>query len=175
MLLDGSLMDEVLQLMLEVARFDPSDAEAQVVLGVLQNVTRDLEAAVGAFQTALQRNPQDFSLLNKVSPPPDPAHPPFPLFYSYAAVPCTHYRDSSCLTNHHTSYCITFFHGQIGATLANGENSAEAIQYYAKALKIRPLYARGWLNLGIEYANLSQYDEAVKAYVQALAISPDAS
>lgn len=60
-------MDEVLQLMLAVARFDPSDVEAQVVLGVLQNVTQDLEAAVGAFQTALQRNPQDFGLLNKVS------------------------------------------------------------------------------------------------------------
>jgi peroxin-5 len=50
----------------------------------------------------------------------------------------------------------------------------EAIPYYARALKIRPLYARGWLNLGIAYANLGQYDEAVKAYVQALAISSDA-
>lgn len=58
--------------------------------------------------------------------------------------------------------------------MANGENSAEAIQYYARALKVRPLYARGWLNLGIAYANLGQYDEAVKAYVQALAISSDA-
>jgi hypothetical protein len=65
--LDGSLMDEVLQLMLAVVSFDPSDAEGQVVLGVLQNVTQDLQAATGAFQKALQQNPQDFSLLNKVS------------------------------------------------------------------------------------------------------------
>ena len=63
---------------------------------------------------------------------------------------------------------------KIGATLANGESSTEAIQYYAEALRIRPLYARGWLNLGIAYANLGQYDEAIKAYVQALGISPDA-
>lgn len=60
-------MDEVLQLMLAVTRFDPTDSEAQVVLGVVQNVTRDLDAAAGAFQTALQSNPRDFSLLNKVS------------------------------------------------------------------------------------------------------------
>lgn len=64
---DGSLMDEVLQLMLAVASFDPTDTEVQVVLGVVQNVTQDLEAAAAAFQKALQQNPQDFSLLNKVS------------------------------------------------------------------------------------------------------------
>lgn len=60
-------MDEVLQLMLAVASFDPSDADVQVVLGVLQNVTQDLTAAAVAFQQALKHNPQDFSLLNKVS------------------------------------------------------------------------------------------------------------
>ena len=70
LLLDGSLMDEVLQLMLAVVHFDPSDVEGQVVLGVLQNVTQDLEAAAGAFQRALQQTPQDFSLLNKVSQAP---------------------------------------------------------------------------------------------------------
>lgn len=124
---DGTLMDEVLQLMLAVAKFDPTDADVQIVLGVLQNVTQDLGAAVQAFQRALEQNPHDFSLLNK-----------------------------------------------IGATLSNDNRSVEAIPYYAKALKIRPLYARGWLNLGIAYANLGKYDEAIKGYVQALAINPEA-
>lgn len=59
-------MDEVLQLMLAVTSFDPTDAEGQVVLGVLQNVTQDHEAAAGAFHKALDHNPQDFGLLNKV-------------------------------------------------------------------------------------------------------------
>jgi tetratricopeptide (TPR) repeat protein len=63
---DGTLMDEVLQLMLAVANFDPTDTDVQVVLGVVQNVTQDLDAAAGAFQKALHQNPQDFSLLNKV-------------------------------------------------------------------------------------------------------------
>jgi Tfp pilus assembly protein PilF len=59
-------MDEVLQLMLAVEKFDPLDADVQVVLGVVQNVTRDLNAAVTSFQKALSSNPQNFSLLNKV-------------------------------------------------------------------------------------------------------------
>ena len=37
---------------------------------------------------------------------------------------------------------------QLGATLANHNKSEQAVQVYAKALNIRPTYARGWLNLG---------------------------
>lgn len=35
-------------------------------------------------------------------------------------------------------------------------------------------YARGWLNLGISYANLSQHEEAARAYLQALHLNPEA-
>ena len=41
--------------------------------------------------------------------------------------------------------CVTV---QLGATLANHNKSEQAVQVYAKALNIRPTYARGWLNLG---------------------------
>lgn len=33
---------------------------------------------------------------------------------------------------------------------------------------------RGWLNLGISYANLKKYNEAVKSYLQALHLNPNA-
>ena len=33
---------------------------------------------------------------------------------------------------------------------------------------------RGWLNLGISFANLSKYEEAAKSYVQALHLNPQA-
>ncbi len=62
----------------------------------------------------------------------------------------------------------------MGATLANGNKSSSAISNYAKALLLRPRYARGWLNLGISYANLNRYEEAAKAYTQALHINPSA-
>lgn len=63
---------------------------------------------------------------------------------------------------------------KIGATLANSNQSADAIPYYSEALAIRPKYARGWLNLGISHANLNQYSEAAKAYLQALQFNPSA-
>jgi peroxin-5 len=66
-------------------------------------------------------------------------------------------------------------YNKIGATLANGNRSLEAIPAYAKALEMRPRYARGWLNLGISYANINKYNEAAKAYLQALYLNPEAN
>ena len=40
---------------------------------------------------------------------------------------------------------------------ANSDRSAQAIPAYHRALELKPKYARGWLNLGISHANLSDY------------------
>jgi peroxin-5 len=124
---DGSLMDEVTQLMLEVQRVAPADIDVKIILGVLYNVSQDYDLAAQLFNEALIARPEDYSLHNKV-----------------------------------------------GATLANGNRSAQALPAYSKALSIRPSYARGWLNLGIAYANLSRYEDASKAYLQALHLNPSA-
>lgn len=142
---DGTLMDEVTQLMTAVAQHDPHDAEVacfyryfkydmtpfvvqvQVVLGVLNNVRQDYSAAVDCFQRALAVAPEDYTLLNKV-----------------------------------------------GATMANSNRSVEAMSYYEKTLSLRPGYARGWLNLGIAHANSQQYDLAVRAYLKALSLNKSA-
>mmetsp|Transcript_10055 Transcript_10055/g.9763 ORF Transcript_10055/g.9763 Transcript_10055/m.9763 type:complete len:581 (+) Transcript_10055:87-1829(+) len=65
-------------------------------------------------------------------------------------------------------------YNKLGATLANNNNSTEAVLIYAQALRLRPAYPRGWLNLGISFANLSNFEEASKAYVQALHLTPGA-
>ena len=41
-------------------------ARAQIVLGVLYNVSRDYDSAIAAFQKALHAKPDDYSLWNKV-------------------------------------------------------------------------------------------------------------
>lgn len=64
---DGSLMDEVTQLMLAVVEFAPNDVDALIILGVLYNVSLDYESAIDCFQKALQTRPNDYTLLNKVS------------------------------------------------------------------------------------------------------------
>ena len=125
---DGTFMDEVMQLMLAVVNWAPNDPDAQIVLGVLYNVSQDFECAVESFTNATKMNSSDYTIYNK-----------------------------------------------IGATLANSNRSLEAVPAYAKALEIRPRYARGWLNLGISYANMNKYNEAAKAYLQALYLNPQAT
>lgn len=63
---DGTLMDEVAQLMIKAQEWDPTDAEVKVVLGVLYNVSRDYDSAIAAFSAALDNKPDDYSLWNKL-------------------------------------------------------------------------------------------------------------
>tara|TARA_B100000795_G_scaffold249253_1_gene216643 strand:+ start:107 stop:1678 length:1572 start_codon:yes stop_codon:yes gene_type:complete len=129
---DGSLMDEVMQLMVSAQKAalanGGDDGDVNIVLGVLYNVSRDYDSAVEAFQRALVHRSNDYSLWNK-----------------------------------------------LGATLANGSRSQQAIPAYEKALAIKPRYARGRLNLGISHANLQNYEGAARAYLSALRLNPDAT
>jgi peroxin-5 len=63
---DGSLMDEVMQLMLQASEWDALDADVQVVLGVLYNVSRDYDAAIECFTKAIDQRPDDYTLWNKL-------------------------------------------------------------------------------------------------------------
>jgi len=63
---DGTLMDEVLQLVLQAQQCAPDDRDVLTLLGVLYNVSLDYDSAVGCFQKALEASPEDFSLLNKI-------------------------------------------------------------------------------------------------------------
>lgn len=57
---------QVNQLMLQAQRWDPGDADVQVVLGVLYNVSRNYDSAAEAFRRALEARPHDHTLWNKV-------------------------------------------------------------------------------------------------------------
>ncbi|ETV96994.1 hypothetical protein, variant [Aphanomyces invadans] len=63
---DGSLMDEVMQLMLQAQAYDPHDSDVQIVLGVLYNVSKDYDAAVRCFRAAASARPDEHSLWNKL-------------------------------------------------------------------------------------------------------------
>lgn len=57
---------------------------------------------------------------------------------------------------------------RLGATLANGDRTAEAISAYREALRLYPTYVRARYNLGISCMQLSSYDEALKHFLSAL-------
>jgi peroxin-5 len=57
---------------------------------------------------------------------------------------------------------------KLGATLANGARSEEAVHAYHQALHLAPGYIRTRYNLGIACINLSTYKEAVEHFLAAL-------
>ena len=123
-------MRDVERLLLRALEYDATaDAAADVyeALGVVYNVSRDYDAAVDAFQRAINVRPNDYQLRNK-----------------------------------------------LGATLANGNRSDEALPSYRVALKLKPKYARGWLNMAISHSNLHNYREAARCYLQTLSLNPEA-
>ncbi len=141
------------QLMVKASQWESADPQVHVVLGVLYNASRNYDAAVAAFRTALVSMPDDYTLWNKVRTClSSHAHP---LLMTTTTCPACVPPDPHPLT-----MCC---HGlgcgctQLGATLANSERSVEAIPFYEKSLSIKPRYARGSLNLGIALANVGNY------------------
>lgn len=57
---------EVTRLFHEAAEISAEDADVHTVLGVLYNLSREYDKAIGAFQTALKLKPRDYSLWNKL-------------------------------------------------------------------------------------------------------------
>jgi len=120
-------LDQVQRLLLQALEHKPSP-EIHEALGVVYNVSREYDAAVASLKRALQDQPNDFSLWNK-----------------------------------------------LGATLANGNRSQDALPAYQEALKRRPNYVRGWLNMAISHSNLQNYHESARCYLQTLSLNPAAT
>uniref|UniRef100_U5EYI5 Peroxisomal targeting signal 1 receptor n=1 Tax=Corethrella appendiculata TaxID=1370023 RepID=U5EYI5_9DIPT len=57
---------------------------------------------------------------------------------------------------------------RLGASLANGNRSVEAVEAYQRALEIRPGFIRARYNVGIICINLKAYNEAVEHLLTAL-------
>ncbi len=54
-----------------------------------------------------------------------------------------------------------------GVELDSLDRHAEALEEFAEAIRLKPDYAAAYMNMGVVFANLSRWDEAVGAYRQA--------
>ncbi|XP_077383017.1 peroxisomal biogenesis factor 5 isoform X2 [Festucalex cinctus] len=64
---------------------------------------------------------------------------------------------------------------KLGATLANGSRSEEAVAAYRRALELQPGFVRSRYNLGISCVNLGVHREAVEHFLEALSLQRQAA
>jgi peroxin-5 len=132
---DGSLMDEVMQLMIAAQRAAVAnggdDADVQVVLGVLYNVSRDYEAAADAFRAAVRARPDDPSLWNKLGATLANGS------RSEQAIPA--YQKALELKPKYARGVLN-----LGISHANLQNYGAAARAYLNALKLNPRATHIW-------------------------------
>lgn len=133
-----SLFTDVQNLFLQAANSDPTqvDPQLQCGLGVLFNLSGEYDKAVDCFSAALSVTPQVGE-----EPAPGVIRPPSA-------------NSTSLLFPPHQDYLLW---NKLGATLANGSRSEEAVAAYRRALELQPGFVRSRYNLGISCVNLGAH------------------
>lgn len=62
---------------------------------------------------------------------------------------------------------------KLGATLANGGQSDDALRAYRKAVDLHPALVRAWVNVGTAYSNRGEFAKAMRYYLKAIAMSQE--
>ncbi|CAH0476760.1 unnamed protein product [Peronospora belbahrii] len=142
---DGSLMDEVMQLMLQARAHDPSDSNVQVVLGVLYNVSKDYDAAVESFKEATDSRPDEYALWNKIG-----------------ATLANSARSSEAIPAYHRALELKPRYARgwlnLGISHANLGNYEEATKCYLQALSLNNRADHIWSYLRICFTCMERFD-----------------
>lgn len=138
--LPRSLFTDVQNLFLQAANSDLTqvDPQLQCGLGVLFNLSGEYDKAVDCFSAALSVTPQVGG----------EAIPGVILTPAEFKTPAPH------VFLPHQDYLLW---NKLGATLANGSRSEEAVAAYRRALELQPGFVRSRYNLGISCVNLGAH------------------
>ena len=142
---DNTLMDEVQSLMLQAAAHDASDADVQVVLGVLYNVSEDYESAATALRNAIASRPEDYSLHNKLG-----------------ATLANAQRSEEALPAYHTAIDLKPQYARawlnMGIAHSNMGNSEQAARSFLQALALNPRAKHIWAFVRVVFMEMDRFD-----------------
>ncbi|TYZ64696.1 hypothetical protein PybrP1_011049 [[Pythium] brassicae (nom. inval.)] len=142
---DGSLMDEVMQLMLQARAHDPNDSDVHVVLGVLYNVSKDYDAAATSFHVAAQERPLEYALWNKLG-----------------ATLANSSRSTEAIPSYHRALELKPRYARgwlnLGISHANLGNYEEATKCYLQALSLNQRAEHIWSYLRICFTCMERFD-----------------
>ena len=126
----------VLSLFTRAVAAAPRDADVHAVLGVLAHLCRDYDAAIAAFNTALEINPQDYSLWNKLGATQANSARSADAMSAYQ-------RALDLKPNYVRAWC------NMGIGFANQGRYEESVAYYVRALSLNPQAESAWSYLRI--------------------------
>lgn len=131
-------LQDVLLLFQEAAllNLDGVDPDLQTGLGVLFNLSSDFNKAVEAFSAALSVRPQVTRTRQHGGGP---------------------FMRAVMMSDSGFSLQDYLLWNRLGATLANGDRSEEAVEAYTRALELQPGFIRSRYNLGISCINLGAH------------------
>ncbi len=142
---DGTLMDEIMQLMLQAREFDATDPDVHIILGVLYNVSRDFDSAVASLRQALSLRPDDYSLWNKLGATQANGN------RGLEAMPA--YEKALQMKPKYARAWLN-----MGISYANLGNYSKAVRGYLKALKLNPQASHVWSYLRIAFTCMERFD-----------------
>ena len=139
---DGSLMDEVMNLMLQAAKYAPANTDVAEVLGVLYNVSRDYMSAVQEFKRAIGAKPDSWTLWNRLGATYANGH------LGPEAVPC--YLRALELRPAYARALLN-----LGISYSNSGDYSAAIKAYLDALRSSPdaLHVYGYIRIALTAMN----------------------
>lgn len=62
---------------------------------------------------------------------------------------------------------------KLGATLANGGESDDALRAYRRSVDINPALVRAWVNVGTAYANRGEFPKAARYYLKSVSMAEE--
>ncbi|OVA13117.1 Tetratricopeptide repeat-containing domain [Macleaya cordata] len=142
---DSLYYADVARLFNEAAHLSPDDADVHIVLGVLYNLSREYDKAIGSFQTALKLKPRDYSLWNKLG-----------------ATQANSVQSADAILAYQQALDLKPNYvrawANMGISFANQGLYEESIRYYVRALAMNPKADNAWQYLRISLSCASRND-----------------